>query len=93
MPATQKGFGADCVSGNEVIKSIEVGFPAEQITFAGVGKSDKEIKAALQYQIFAFNVTTPKHIAQIAEASKVRIFESRIIYEIIENIHSEKEGK
>lgn len=51
-----KGFGADCVSGNEVQKSIDMGFPASQITFAGVGKADKEIKVALQHQIFAFNV-------------------------------------
>src|SRR5690606_9377342 len=46
-----KGFGADCVSGNEVQKSIDMGFPASQITFAGVGKADKEIKIALQHQI------------------------------------------
>lgn len=51
-----KGFGADCVSGNEVQKSIDMGFPASQITFAGVGKADKEIRTALQHQIFAFNV-------------------------------------
>lgn len=51
-----KGFGADCVSGNEVQKAIDMGFPASQITFAGVGKSDKEIRTALQHNIFAFNV-------------------------------------
>lgn len=60
-----KGFGADCVSGNEVIKSIELGFPASQITFAGVGKSDKEIKTALQYQIFAFNVESIQELEVI----------------------------
>src|SRR5690606_34393894 len=51
-----KGFGADCVSGNEVQKSIDMGFDASKITFAGVGKSDKEIIAALQHHIFAFSV-------------------------------------
>lgn len=51
-----KGFGADCVSGNEVKKSIETGFKADKITFAGVGKSDKEIRYALAHEIFAFNV-------------------------------------
>src|SRR5690606_9307236 len=39
----RKGFGADCVSGAEVQKSIDKGFAPEKITFAGVGKSDKEI--------------------------------------------------
>ncbi len=50
------GFGADCVSGNEVKKAIEIGFDPNEVVFAGVGKSDKEIRAALTYDIFAFNV-------------------------------------
>ena len=55
--AIQKiGFGADCVSGNEVKKAIEVGFSKNKVVFAGVGKSDKEISAALEQDIFCFNV-------------------------------------
>lgn len=60
-----KGFGADCVSGNEVQKSIDVGFDAGKITFAGVGKSDKEIIAALKNQIFAFNVESIQELEVI----------------------------
>lgn len=59
------GFGADCVSGNEVQKSLDMGFPAGQITFAGVGKSDKEIKLALKEQIFAFNVESIEELQVI----------------------------
>lgn len=62
-----KGFGADCVSGNEVQKSIDLGFPAEQITFAGVGKSDKEIITALKHGIFAFNVESIQELEVINE--------------------------
>lgn len=62
-----KGFGADCVSGNEVQKSIDLGFAADQITFAGVGKSDKEIKTALKHQIFAFNVESIQEMEVINE--------------------------
>ncbi len=61
------GFGADCVSGNEVQKSIDMGFPADKITFAGVGKSDKEIKMALKHQIFAFNVESIEELQVIDE--------------------------
>lgn len=50
------GFGADCVSGNEVRRAIECGFWPQQIAFAGVGKSDKEINYALDQEIFSFNV-------------------------------------
>lgn len=59
------GFGADCVSGNEVQKSIDIGFAADKITFAGVGKSDKEIIAALKHQIFAFNVESIQELEVI----------------------------
>lgn len=62
-----KGFGADCVSGNEVQKSIDLGFSADQITFAGVGKSDKEIRTALRHQIFAFNVESIQELEVINE--------------------------
>ncbi len=50
------GLGADCVSGNEVRAAIEAGFKAENVVFAGVGKTDKEINLALEENIFCFNV-------------------------------------
>jgi len=49
------GFGADCVSGNEVSRAAETGFPGEKIVFAGVGKSDEEIKTGLESDIHSFN--------------------------------------
>lgn len=49
------GLGADCVSGNEVKLAVKSGFDPQKIVYAGVGKSDKEIKAALKAGIFSFN--------------------------------------
>ncbi|MGE5420193.1 MAG: diaminopimelate decarboxylase [Chloroflexota bacterium] len=49
------GFGADCVSWNEIAAALEAGFPASGIVFAGVGKSDREIENALKADIFCFN--------------------------------------
>lgn len=59
------GFGADCVSGNEILKSIKVGFKNEDIVFAGVGKSDEEIKIALENNIFCFNVESLQELEVI----------------------------
>lgn len=42
------GLGADCVSGNEVQLALDLGFDPDTIVFAGVGKTDKEIKLSLQ---------------------------------------------
>ena len=50
------GFGADCVSGNEILQALDCGFPASKIAFAGVGKTDREIKIGLDNDIFCFNV-------------------------------------
>lgn len=49
------GFGADCVSWNEIERAIETGFNPSDIVFAGVGKTDKDIESALGKDIFCFN--------------------------------------
>ncbi|MDD4057270.1 MAG: diaminopimelate decarboxylase [Bacteroidales bacterium] len=49
------GLGADCVSGNEVALALKSGFDPSMVVYAGVGKSDKEIKMALEGDIFSFN--------------------------------------
>lgn len=61
------GFGADCVSGGEVNKAIEMGFKREKVVFAGVGKSDKEINEALANDIFCFNVESVQELSVINE--------------------------
>ncbi len=59
------GLGADCVSGNEVKGAITAGIPASEIVFAGVAKSDKEIRYALEQNIFAFNVESGNELEVI----------------------------
>ncbi len=59
------GFGADCVSGNEVKRALELGFPAGEIAFAGVGKTDREIRFALENNIFAFNCESVQELEVI----------------------------
>jgi diaminopimelate decarboxylase len=49
------GFGADCVSFNEINAAITAGFNPSEIVFAGVGKTDKDINAALKADILCFN--------------------------------------
>lgn len=61
------GFGADCVSGNEVKAAVNAGFPASKIVFAGVGKTDKEINLALDLNIFCFNVESLPELEVINE--------------------------
>jgi translation initiation factor IF-2 len=75
------------------LEALENSFNDDVIVIsAGIGAvsdTDVFLAEAAKAQIFAFNVSTPKHINQIAENSKVRVFESRIIYEIIEDIQNQ----
>jgi diaminopimelate decarboxylase len=64
------GFGADCVSGGEIQRAIELGFDKKQIVFAGVGKSDAEINYALDQDIFAFNVESVQELEVINELAE-----------------------
>ena len=68
---SSKGFGADCVSGNEVLHAHDCGFPADQIVYAGVGKTDKEIYTALKLGIEAFNCESLQEIFVINEMARV----------------------
>ena len=64
---SSKGFGADCVSGNEVLHAHSCGFPADKIVYAGVGKTDREIYEALMLGIEAFNCESLQEIFVINE--------------------------
>lgn len=49
------GLGVDCVSGGEVALALQAGFSPDKIVFAGVGKTDREIRLALEAGIGCFN--------------------------------------
>lgn len=67
--------------------------PSEvQLVSSGIGavsENDVFLAANTKAQIFAFNSTAPKFIQKMAENENVRIFQSRIIYDIIEDIQNQ----
>lgn len=58
----QHEIGVDCVSGNEVKRAIEIGFPKDKIVFAGVGKTDDEIQFAIKNEIQCINCESLQEI-------------------------------
>jgi len=82
------GFGADCVSGNEVLKAVETGFKNKSIVFAGVGKSDKEIKTALSHDIFCFNVESIQELEVIDEIAGTMNKKAGIALRINPNVNA-----
>lgn len=82
----QAGMGADCVSGNEITRAAQVGFMPEQIYFAGVGKSDKEIQIALLNNIGAFNIESLPEIENISLLAQQMGKNARIAIRINPNL-------
>jgi diaminopimelate decarboxylase len=80
------GFGADCVSGNEVKAAIEHGFSKDKIVFAGVGKSDKEINLALDADIFCFNVESVQELQIINDLAKAKNKTAKVAIRINPNV-------
>jgi diaminopimelate decarboxylase len=52
----REGCGADVVSGGELNRALKAGIPPEKIVFSGVGKTSDEMHAALDADIYQFNV-------------------------------------
>lgn len=83
---SKHGFGADCVSGNEVLKAIKNGFDSNSIAFAGVGKTDKEIEVALDNNIFSINVESIPELHAINSIAQNKNKKARIALRINPNI-------
>jgi diaminopimelate decarboxylase len=82
------GFGADCVSGNEVLRAKENGFANTQIVFAGVGKSDQEINDALDADISCFNVESKQELEVLNELAAARNKIASIALRINPNVNA-----
>lgn len=76
------GFGADCVSWNEIDAAIKAGFDPSEIVFAGVGKSDFEIVNALKTGIFCFNCESIPEIEVIDQSAAALGIQARIALRI-----------
>ncbi|HRP59968.1 MAG TPA: diaminopimelate decarboxylase [Vicingus sp.] len=81
-------IGADCVSGNEVKKALETGFAANNIVFAGVGKTDDEINFALDKDIFCFNCESLPEMEVINELAEKKNKVAHIALRINPNINA-----
>ena len=59
------GSGFDIVSGGELQRVIRAGGRPEKTIFSGVGKSEEEIRMALEHGIFSLNLESDAELARI----------------------------
>lgn len=63
----QEGSGFDVVSGGELARVQAIGGDPAKVVYAGVGKTDREIRQALQAGIGWFNVESEQEFQTISE--------------------------
>jgi diaminopimelate decarboxylase len=61
------GLGADVVSGGELLRALAAGIPADRIVFSGVGKTQEEMRLALEKGIFQFNMESQPEAEMLSE--------------------------
>ncbi len=64
------GAGADIVSGGELYLVLKAGVPADRIVYAGVGKTERELRDAIEADILMFNVESRQELEVLNELGK-----------------------
>lgn len=59
------GAGLDIVSGGELYRALKAGASPRKIVYAGVGKTQEEIKAAIKSNILLFNVESVPELEMV----------------------------
>ena len=74
------GAGADIVSGGELFRARRAGIPPSKVVFAGVGKTESELREAVEAGIHSFHVESGDELRLLDRvASEVgRAFKPRI---------------
>lgn len=66
------GAGADIVSGGELFRALKAGVEPGKILFAGVGKTEKELREGLNARIYSFNVESTGELHQLEALARER---------------------
>ena len=64
------GAGADIVSHGELHRCLAAGFSPSDVVFAGVGKTEVEMEAALEVGILAFNVESAEELQALGRVAE-----------------------
>ena len=64
------GAGADVVSGGELLKALKAGIRPNKIVFSGVGKTEEELKLAIQKKILLINIESESEAKLINNLGK-----------------------
>ncbi len=78
--------GADCVSINEVKRALKAGIKKYKIIYSGVGKSNSDIKEAIESDILFINIESIEELLRVEMIAKELNKEVRISIRVNPNI-------
>jgi len=82
----EEGMGVDCVSCGEIHTAIEAGFPAERIWFHGDGKTDADIRYALDHGVGGFVVDGLEELEALNREAGERGIRQKILLRVTPGI-------
>ena len=65
------GLGADVVSIGEMLAAFKAGIKKEKIVFSGVGKTEEELRFAIEKKILLINTESEQEIKEIEKLAKI----------------------
>jgi diaminopimelate decarboxylase len=65
----EHGAGFDVTSGGELYRALAAGGTGDKIVYAGVGKTDPELRYALENNVFLFNVESEEELHNLARVA------------------------
>ncbi len=80
------GLGADVVSGGELLRARTAGMPADRIVFSGVGKTEAEMRLALEQGIFQFNIESEPEAEMLSEVATAMGARAPVAFRINPNV-------
>jgi diaminopimelate decarboxylase len=66
----EHGAGFDVTSGGELYRALKAGGKGDKIVFAGVGKTDAELRYGLDSDVFMFNVESESELLTLADVAR-----------------------
>ena len=87
------GAGADVVSEGELKRALKAGIPPERIVFSGVGKTEKELAAALEARIYQFNVESEPELEKLSELASARGLKASVALRINPDVDAKTHAK
>ncbi len=90
---SREGYGADVVSGGELVRALTAGMPAEKIVFSGVGKTRAELQLGLEKKIGQFNIESSEEGRELAELAASQGLEAQATLRINPDVDAKTHEK